>query len=233
MKLFFLIATLVIGAAFPLAAEDAVAPPFKDGERLHYEVTWPSGLSLGEADFEVHARPDGWEIESSISASLPAIEIRDKYRSRTDASLCSQEFEKNSLHGARSGHESVEFDQQKQRAKRTTLKGGGISEFDIPPCARDGLAFLYYLRNDIARGRIPPPDDINFGSQYMVSVTYAETKQISIGGAMRESDRILIDLTGPNSHHTFEIFFGKDPARTPLLIRVPFELGTFSLTLVE
>ena len=67
----------------------------------------------------------------------------------------------------------------------------------------------------------------------MITVTYAESRQIQISGAAREADRMLIDVTGDKSQHSFEIFFGKDEARTPLIVQVPFELGTFSLRLVE
>ena len=38
---------------------------------------------------------------------------------------------------------------------------------------------------------------------------------------------------GSKAQHSFEVFFGKDEARTPLIVRVPFELGVFSLRLVE
>ena len=117
--------------------------------------------------------------------------------------------------------------------ERETLGGGGVSEFDVPPCVRDGVAYLYFLRQDLARGRIPPPDDINFGAQSMISITYAETRAIEVGGKARDADRILVDLTGPNSQNSFEIFFGRDEARTPLLIKAPFELGVFSLRLAE
>ena len=46
-------------------------------------------------------------------------------------------------------------------------------------------------------------------------------------------DRMLVDLAGPNSQRSFEIFVGKDKARTPLLMRIPFDLGTFSLKLLR
>ena len=67
----------------------------------------------------------------------------------------------------------------------------------------------------------------------MVSVTYAESKKIDVEGAMVDADLILVDLTGPNSHHSIEAFFSKDASRRPLLFRAPFELGVFSLRLVE
>lgn len=207
--------------------------PFAAGERLVYEITWPSGLSLGEAEFQARQTTQGWEFESQVSASLPAFDIRDEYRSTADPGLCSLRFEKKARHGSRKAHESVVFDSEKLIARRKNLEGGGESEIKIAPCTRDGLTFFYALRQEMALGRIPPPEDINFGAQYQVSVTYAESIEIDIGGSREKTDRILIDLTGPASKHSFEIFFGRDDARTPLLMRVPFEMGTFSLKLLK
>lgn len=222
-----LLACLVAPSA---AASETV--PFASGEVLVYEITWPSGLSLGEVEFRAQGVTNGWEFRARVNAALPNLEIRDEYRAQTDGELCSLELEKDALHGARRVQESVEFDQPNHKASRKT-KNGGDSEFDVPPCARDGLTFLYLLRSEIGRGRIPPPDDLNFGAQYQVTMTYAETRQIEVAGEMVKSDRILVDLTGPASQRSFEVFFGQDSARTPLLIRIPFELGTFTLKLVK
>ena len=55
--------------------------------------------------------------------------------------------------------------------------------------ARDGLTFFYFLRQQLAAGRIPPPDDINFGAQYQISVTYLEAVDITVGGERRKADK--------------------------------------------
>lgn len=214
------------------SAKATEAVPFASGEKLVYEVNWPSGLSLGEVEFQANSVTGGWEFQSRINATLPNFEIRDEYRALTDAKLCSQEFTKDFAHGSSIGTETVVFDQANRTAHRTTKKGGE-SDFDVPPCARDGLTFLYLLRAEIGRGRIPPPDDINFGAQYQVSMTYAQTLDLEVAGEFVKTDRILVDLTGPASQHSFEVFFSQDSARTPVLIRIPFELGTFSLKLVK
>jgi hypothetical protein len=208
--------------------------PFAAGERLAYSITWPSGLSLGEAVFRAGQSGDGWSFEARIKASLPAIDIIDEYTANADAALCSSVFEKEAEHGDRKVKEKVTFDQQAHTAYRQNLPdlpGAGESTFDIPPCARDGLTFLYFLRHELAAGRVPPPDDINFGAQYMTSMTYAESLEVEVGGKRQKADRIIIDLTGPKSQRTFEIFFAHDDARTPVLMRIPFDLGTFSLRL--
>ncbi len=239
MNLKSLVLCLLLAAAGPWCGAQAAPegpsapPPFKNGERLHYEVVWPSGLSLGEADFVANSSQAGWDFKAIISADLPTLKVRDEYRSHTDPNLCSLTFEKEAKHGAEEWREKVELNQSESTAHRETMEGGGESDFAIPPCGRDALAFLYFMRLNLAEGRIPPPDDIVFGGLYQISVTYVETRQVEISGAMRDADRILVDVTGPNSQHSFEVFFGKDEARTPLIVKVPFDLGTFSLKLVE
>jgi hypothetical protein len=221
-----LLAVLIPG---PLVGEDV---PFASGEKLVYEITWPSGLGLGEVEFLAQSGTHGWQFSARVNATLPNLEVRDEYHAQADAALCSFEFQKEARHGSRIIEESVVFDQENHKALRKT-RSGGESEFAVPPCARDGLTYLYFLRREMGRGRIPPPDDLNFGGQYQVTSTYAESREIVVGGKSQTADRLLIDLTGPASQRSFEVFFARDSARTPLLIRIPFELGTFSLKLSQ
>lgn len=228
------IAVAVLSATAAFAEPASSGPvPFQSGEILRYDVVWPSGLTLGEAEFRAQAQTGAWAFEVDLTASLPNFEIEERHRATADAGLCSQKLTKKSKRGDRKANETVEFNQSAGTAERQTAAGGGVSRFDIPPCARDALTFLYYLRQDLAKGRIPPPDDVNFGAQYSIIVTYAETRQVEAAGKAWDSDRILIDVAGPGSNHSFEVFFSKDSSRKPLIVRVPFELGTFSLRLVE
>ena len=48
-----------------------------------------------------------------------------------------------------------------------------------------------------------------------------------------EADRLTASLKGPSSDINFEVFFLKDAARTPALVRVPLAMGTFSMELVR
>lgn len=208
------------------------AAPFARGEALHYNVNWPSGLSLGEAEFKVGGAEPGWDFEFNLDASLPGFDIKDHYRSSADAQFCSQRLEKDSVHGPRKSKETITYDQQKHDAKRKT-DTGGESELSVPDCVKDGLAFLYYIRRELAAGRLPAAQTVNFGSAYQVSVTYGAAQQMEIGGVAQTADRIAVSFRGPASSHTFEAFFARDAARTPLVIRVPFSLGTFSLELAR
>jgi hypothetical protein len=54
-----------------------------------------------------------------------------------------------------------------------------------------------------------------------------------LSGKNAEADRVVATLKGPASAISFEMFFARDPARTPLLIRVPLSLGMFSLELAR
>jgi len=47
------------------------------------------------------------------------------------------------------------------------------------------------------------------------------------------ADQINCAVTGPASEVHLEILFARDAARTPLLVRCPLPLGTFSLELVR
>jgi hypothetical protein len=43
----------------------------------------------------------------------------------------------------------------------------------------------------------------------------------------------MVTVQGPASEITFEMFFARDAARTPLVIRVPLSPGMFSLELAR
>lgn len=216
-----------------LSAETSEAAPFPSGETLRYDIVWPSGLRLGEARFTANSNQGGWAFAVDLSANLPVLAIEDHYESKTDFSLCSASFSKVVSHGRRKQNEEVAFDQNENRALRRNLADGTTQDLAVPPCAKDALAYLYSLRQDLAQGRVPPPDDFNFGSQYQISVSYVETRAIEAGGKTQQADRLLVDVTGGENPVNIELFLAQDAARTPLVIRVPFELGTFSLKLAE
>lgn len=206
--------------------------PFARGEVLNYAVNWPSGLSLGEASMKAGGGEPGWDFEFSLDASLPGFEIKDRYKSSADAALCSARLEKDSAHGSRKAKETVKYDQQKHDAVRETASGGK-SDFSIGECAKDALTFLYFLRRELANGRVPQAQAVNFGATYQVITTYGSSQQIEVAGERQQADRVQVSFRGPASNQTFEIFFARDAARTPLVIRVPFSLGSFALELAR
>ncbi len=100
-------------------------------------------------------------------------------------------------------------------------------------CAKDALAYLYYVRRELGEGRLPPTQTVFFGSAYQIHLEFGGTQQIKIGDKPVEADRIQASLKGPSSDVNFEVYFLKDAARTPVLVKVPMSLGTFSMELVR
>ena len=210
----------------------------QEGESLTYSVNWSSGLPVGEARLESKKTktPDGgseqWELLFTLDASIPGFEVVDRYRSLATASLCSVEFEKESRHGKKAAHELTAFDQQAPTATRQTLDGGGKSQIETSACARDALAFLDYLRREVAAGRLPSSKTLYFGGPYQVQLESTGRQRLELGEGNIEVDRITVSVKGKASDHTFEIFLARDSSRRPVLIRVPLPPGTFSMELV-
>ena len=207
-------------------------------ESLSYTVNWPTGLSLGEGRMTAsHSpatsnSPDRWNFQLTLDAAIPGFAVSDRYRSSASGGFCSTSIEKESTHGLRKSQEKTVVDAARRIAERST-PGGGKSEVSVPDCARDALTFVYYLRRELSQGRIPPPDTVLFGAKYQVRLEYTGPQMVTVNGKKAEGDRVIAHLKGPASDQTIELFFARDPARSPLVIRVPFSLGTFSMELVR
>ncbi len=215
----------------------ALAPALCSGqapaaETLRYSINWPSGLSLGEASLRTERTAERWDLEFTVNAAIPGFAVQDRYRSTTTAEGCSLEFEKESTHGKRKAREKTTFDYRKSTARRSTVNGGK-TEFSIPACARDALAFIMYARNELAQGRVPPASTVYFGAAYQVKLDYAGPQSVNVNDVPVQADRMLATVKGPASSVNFEIFYARDPGRTPLVVRVPFPLGIFSMELVR
>jgi hypothetical protein len=213
---------------FPVAAES-----------LHYTVNWPSGLNLGEATLRSDrshdpAKTDSpWEFELELDAGVPGFAVRDTYRSTASGDFCSLQLDKDVSHGKRKSRERVTFDQQKHEATRETLSGGGKSQFSIPSCARDPLTYIQFVRRELQQGRLVPQQPVVFGAVYEVRAEFAGTRQITIGRERVETDLIMTTYKGPASELTFELYFSRDAARTPVMARLPLPLGAFTVELLR
>lgn len=158
--------------------------------------------------------------------------MTDRYRSQAVDDFCSTEFRRNTKHGTKSIDEKTTFDAHEGKITRETT-GGGKTVTDAPACAKDALTFLYYVRHELGQGRIPPSQDIFFGPQYEVHLEFAGTETIRIADKPVEADHVTASVKGPVAGISFDIFFLKDRARTPALVRVPLSLGTFSMELAQ
>jgi hypothetical protein len=222
---------LFIFGAWAACAPAQTGFPFTD-ETLHYAVNWPSGVSLGEAHMTAsHDKTlKQWNFELTLDASVPSFAVSDKYTAASGEDLCSLSFEKKIAHGARKSHEKIAIDQHAMVATRETI-GGGKSDLSVSSCARDALTFLYFARRELGQGRVAPHERILYGSAYQIRLEYTGAQSIKVNNKKYEADRLVAVLKGPASETTFEMFFARDPARTPLMIRVPLSLGMFSMEL--
>jgi hypothetical protein len=222
---------------FPGAAATPALTGFPySGESLDYSIKWPTGLSLGEAHLRAAKDGDRWEFEFSLDAEVPGFAFSDRYRSLANAELCSLEFDKDARHGKRAAKEKTVFDYHEGSATRTNMAegaGGGHADIEINNCAYDGLAYVFYARRELAQGRVPQQETVLFGAPYSVRLEYTGAQEVTINEKRRQTDRVLLHLKGPAADSTVEIFFDRDPARTPLIIKAPLALGTFSMELVR
>ena len=223
-------------ATLVLYAGPAAAPGFEN-EQLHYSINWPSGLSLGEATLR-SARtkndkgPQRLHLEFDLDASIPGFVVSDKYRSDTSLDFCSTKFQKTTLHGKKKVNETSTFDQEAGKVTRET-KDGGKTELSVSQCGKDALSFLYFARRELSQGRIPPPQTVYFGAPYEVRLEFGGTQKVKVSDAVVETDRVVVNAKGPASEISFEVFFLKNNSRSPALVRVPLQLGSFYMELVK
>ena len=205
----------------------------QDNEHLHYNINWPSGLNLGEAQLRSVAKQGNLDMELTIDAGVPGFPVTDRYRSKATAAMCAIEFEKDLLHGKKSVKETTKFDTVRGIAVRETKGGGGKTESPIGPCTKDALSFLGFIREELAKGRVPSPQTIFFGAAYTIRVQHAGTQKLTLPEGPVEVDKLVAVVKGKASDVTFEIYIAKDRARTPVLVKAPLAMGVFSMELVR
>ena len=230
-RLIFILAALpfVLPAAAPQSGF-----PFTE-ESLRYSINWQSGLSLGDATLTARRVATGWNFDVALNVGIPGFAINDHFHSAGTAALCSQELGRSLDHAGRRTDEKTTFDQKMLTAERVTTipQYGGVTRFDIPTCARDALAFAYYARMELGQGRMPPAQQVYLGAAYSVRMDYTGAQNITVDGKPTVTDHIVTSVKGPKSAFTFEVFYARDAARTPLQIRIPLTIGTFTVELVR
>jgi hypothetical protein len=227
--LFVRIAPLLL-AALALAAPP-VAESTLPNETLRYSINWPSGLSLGEATLSASSSAkvvDGRQLpqmhfEFALDAGVPGFAVSDRFRSAASGSFCSSEFQKTTSHGSKKVDDKETFDPSTGTVTRGS--GAGESEISANACGKDALAFLYFVRQELSQGRMPPRQTVFFGAPYEIRLDSAGTESVKIGNAAAETEHVKASI--------FDLYFLKDPARTLALVRVPLALGTFSMELAK
>ena len=213
------------------AAPKKVTPLFNQ-EQLNYIITWTGGIRAGEAHLSALRASEGWQFDFTLDASAPGFVVKDRYHALTTDAGCALEFRKEITHGKRRSQETTKFDYAKSLAERATVDGGK-RESPIANCARDALSFLFFVRNELSHGRLPPEQPVLAGAAYQVRMELGGKQLLQTGKKKQDADLVTISLKGPGSNVSFEAFFARDKARTPLLVRCPFSLGVFSLELVR
>ncbi|HXR10074.1 MAG TPA: DUF3108 domain-containing protein [Candidatus Acidoferrales bacterium] len=227
---------LAVAALSLAAAPAAQAPtgfPFTD-EDLNYSINWPGGANLGEA--HLHARHSGanWKFELSLDAGVPGFAVKDSYRSESVPDFCSTSFERSTSHGSRTVGERETIDRERAIATRQTLsKEGGKSDLPVPACVKDALAYLFYSRVEMGQGRVPAAQDILFGGLSRIQVDYTGAPIITVNQKQVQSDQVTCTFKGKTGDYSFDIYFARDAARTPLLVTAPFAMGKFSMELIH
>jgi hypothetical protein len=232
-----LVLTFICGAIS--VAQQQPAPkltgfPFQD-ETLRYRIAFPGGGSLGDVGFSAHHGSSGWSFETTLDAGIPAFAVHDSYRANATDALCSIDFDRSFSHGSKKSREKTTFDAHNRRATRTTTlpPDGGKSDFDILPCARDAVTFLYFVRREMGQGRVAPAETVYFGGGYSVRLQYTGEMSIPVQNKPTVTDHVLVFIHNSRTDVSAEVFFARDAARTPLLIKVPLSLGTASVELVR
>ena len=230
---------MVRAAPFALVCAGVLASA--SAETLHYSVNWPSGLSLGEATLRSDrtaggtASASGWDFELNLDAGVPGFAIRDQYSSTANSDFCSSQLDKKTARGARTSEERVIFDPTKKTATRETIRGGqiaGTSQVSVPPCARDALTLLQFVRKELEQGRLPSPQPAILGAAYQVRLEYLGTSAVRLGDQQIDADRFRTSIKGPASDFTVELFFRRDAVRTPVMMKIPLSLATFTVELI-
>jgi len=214
---------------------------YASAETLHYSINWPSGLSLGEATLrsdrtaEGTGSATGWDFELNLDASVPGFAICDQYTSTANPDFCSWQLDKKTARGARISEERVIFDPNKNAATRETVRGGqiaGTSQLSVPLCARDALTLVQFVRRELAQGRLPSQQPAILGAVYQVRLEYLGTTAIRLGDQQMDADRFRTSIKGPASDLTLEMFFMRDAGRTPVMMKIPLPLATFTIELI-
>jgi hypothetical protein len=228
--------SILIYAVGSLHATDQLTGfPFQS-ETLRYNIKLTGGATLGEVTVgAAKGEAASWHFDMSFKAGLPGVPFADTYRANSAPGLCSTELVREIVHGPKKVTEKTTFDQKRNVAERQTLNpaGGGKSELQLPTCARDALAYYFYARQEMGQGRVPQAAKVFFGNGYDIRMDYTGAMNIPFNGKTEVTDHVNVYIKGPASDLTVEIFYARDPARTPLLIKVPVPIGKVSLELVK
>ena len=227
---------LLLGCPLSLEAQSASSswPPLVSGEKLTFNLIWPSGISLGEATLTAARAGAEIHLEASVVADLPQYHAGYTFTSVADDRLCSLRFRETLREGRNTRETLYEFDQTKHTVRRT--KNGQTTENAVPDCARDPLALLYHFRQQLASRQVPigtaeATGAFYLGEDYVARYEAVTPEAVKLGSKSWEGDRFMIRVQGSDGERSFEIWIRPEPSRAPVAVRVQFSLGTLSAEL--
>ena len=221
----------IAACACSLAASGQTGFPFQD-ETLHYSVNWPSGLSLGDANLTAHRSGGGWDLDMTLDAGIPGYRVTDHFRSSATLDLCAQEFERDMRQGTRKTGDKSTFDYSTGMLHRVPESGAPTDLPIASHCAYDALSFVYAVRRELGQGRVLGPSQVFFGKPYTIRLEYTGSQTVKWNEKPETADRVVVHLKGTGSETKFDILYRRDAARTPLLVNIPFSVGTLTMELV-
>lgn len=230
----FVLAVFPLVTVWPASGAPPASIPGAAGESQRYSINWPSGLSLGEAELsgsrsKADNASERLNFQFTVDAAIPGFQVSDHFRSESSPEFCSDEFQKTIQQGSKKTDEKTTFSSD-GTAKRET-KGGGHTDLSTPSCAKDALAYLFFVRKELSEGRLPQEQTVYFGAPYKVKLDFSGTQQIQVGDKNVDADELLATVHGEGASIQFEIYFLKDAARTLAMVKVPLSMGTFAMTL--
>ena len=98
-------------------------------EATRYQVSWPSGLSLGDGQLLSTKDGDKWKFTLKLEAAIPGFKVQDVFHSTVDRNLCSVDLVKESTHGTRKAKETSTYTHP--TGTRITSHGGLPVSIDV------------------------------------------------------------------------------------------------------
>lgn len=213
--------------SFAAAPPSLTGFPFTD-EDLNYSITWPGGANLGEA--HLHAKHAGadWNFTMTLDAGVPGFAVKDTFRSDSVGDLCSASFDRSTSQGSRVVKERETVDRERGSVSRS-----GSAQIPVPSCVKDALTYLFYSRREMGQGRVPAAQPVLFGGLLDIRADYVGAPIISVNEKQEQSDKLTCTIRLKGGEYSFDVYYARDPARTPLLITVPLAMGKFSMELIR
>ena len=118
-------------------------------------------------------------FQFDLDAGVPGFAVSDRFRSDASGTFCSAEFQKTTSHGSKHVDDKETFDPNSGTVTRGS--GDGQAEISANACGKDALAFLYFVRQELSQGRVPPRQTVFFGAPYEIKLDFAGTESVKIG----------------------------------------------------